>query len=181
MNERRLDDLPGCERCELSLTRTRVVLGSGPKGATLLVVGEAPGRHEDLGGEPFIGRSGRLLRGLILDEWGLHDGEYLITNVVKCRPPNNRTPRSREIAACRPWLDLEALAWRPERVLAVGTVAARAVFGFTEPMTVVHGRVTPWGHGVGVATYHPAAALRGGPNVVAVMREDLRTLARWQP
>lgn len=179
MSDRRLEELTECRRCDLSLTRTRVVVGSGPASAPLLVVGEAPGRTEDEGGQPFVGRSGQLLRRLILEEWGLGENEYLITNVVKCRPPENRTPRATEIAACQPWLDLERAAWNPPRVLAVGNVAARAVLGLREGVSVVHGRVVPWGEGVGVATYHPAAALRGGPNVVAVMREDLRTLAGW--
>ncbi|MBU6495617.1 MAG: uracil-DNA glycosylase [Acidobacteria bacterium] len=181
MSERHLADLPRCDLCELSRTRTRVVLGTGPRDARLLVVGEAPGREEDLGGRPFVGRSGQLLRRLIAEEWGLGEDDYLITNAVKCRPPNNRTPRPRELAACRPWLDLERATWRPERVLAVGNVAARAVFGFRDGVGTVHGQLVTFEGGAGLATYHPAAALRGGPNVVAVMREDLRVLARWNP
>jgi len=168
-----LDEALSCTRCALSLTRQRVVLGSGPQAAALMVVGEAPGRSEDEGGEPFIGRSGTLLTTLIADELGLARADYFITNVVKCRPPENRTPTTKEVAACRPWLDQQLALQRPRVVLAVGNTAARAVLGHHAGVGETHGLVVPLGTGVGVATYHPAAALRGGPNVVAVMRADL--------
>ena len=141
-----------------------------------MVVGEAPGRHEDEGGEPFVGRSGQLLVRLILEELGLERAQYYVTNVVKCRPPQNRTPRAVEITSCRPWLESQIAALRPVRILAVGNVAARAVFGFTEGISRTHGLPSFWHEVSGVATYHPAAALRAGPNVVDVMRADLAVL-----
>jgi DNA polymerase len=88
-----LDELPSCRACALSTTRQRVVVGSGPAAPRLMVVGEAPGRSEDEGGEPFIGRSGQLLVRLIYEELGLERAHCFITNAVKCRPPHNRTPR----------------------------------------------------------------------------------------
>lgn len=162
-----------CTRCVLSRTRQRVVLGSGPRSARLMVVGEAPGRTEDEGGLPFIGRSGQLLTSLLREEVGLTREEYFITNVVKCRPPQNRIPTRVEITSCADWLNQQLAVHRPAVVLAVGNTAARAVLGHRAGVGETHGRVVPLDSGSGVATYHPAAALRGGPNVVAVMRADL--------
>lgn len=165
--------LEDCTRCGLSTTRQRVVIGSGPLQSPLVIIGEAPGADEDASGAPFIGRSGRLLLALIGEELSLGRDDCFITNVVKCRPPGNRTPTRLELAACRPWLEGQLSSLRPSVVLCVGATAVRSVLGLTEPMRSVHGRVVDLGTSVGVATYHPAAALRGGPNVVRVMREDL--------
>lgn len=171
-----LTELPYCRACDLSSTRQRVVVGCGPVAAPLMVVGEAPGRSEDEGGEPFIGRSGQLLVRLIREELGLDRTQYYITNVVKCRPPHNRTPRASEISTCFAWLETEIVTRRPARILAVGNVAARAVFGWTEGISRTHGLASSCRDVPGLATYHPAAALRAGPNVVDVMRADLRVL-----
>jgi DNA polymerase len=153
-----------------------------------MVVGEAPGRYEDEGGEPFIGRSGRLLFQLLLEEVAIERDECFVTNVVKCRPPANRTPKREEILACRDWFVAQVDDYAPPVVLALGNVAARAVFGYTEGVGVTHGRiaavsVADRGDAAsserptrGLATYHPAAALRGGSSVVDVMRADLRIL-----
>lgn len=171
-----LSALPRCTRCALSTTRQRVVVGSGPATATLVVVGEAPGRSEDEGGKPFVGRSGQLLTRLISDELHLERDDYFITNVVKCRPPENRTPTRLEIATCRAWLQ-EQLALFPRAVvLAVGNTAGRALFGYRESLASVRGQVLQSDLGRGLVTFHPAAALRGGPSVVEMMREDLGQL-----
>jgi DNA polymerase len=106
-----------------------------------MVIGEAPGRHEDEGGEPFIGRSGQLLFRLIEEETGLLRSDCFVTNVVKCRPPNNRTPNKTELGACRPWLDSQFIAVAPQFVLALGNTASRTVFNHTEPIGAVHGKV----------------------------------------
>ncbi len=172
-----LADLPACTRCELSTTRRRVVVGSGPRHAALVVVGEAPGAREDEGGEPFVGRSGQLLFSLLASELGLNREECFVTNVVKCRPPLNRTPRALEVATCRAWLDLQLSAVSAPAVLALGNVASRALFRHELPMATVHGRVQRAGKLSGVATYHPAAALRGGARVLETVRADLAVLA----
>jgi uracil-DNA glycosylase family 4 len=173
---RDLTELPTCTRCVLSQTRQRVVVGSGPLHPALMVIGEAPGRDEDEGGEPFIGRSGRLLFQLILEEVGLTRAECFVTNVVKCRPPANRTPTRVELATCRPWLSEQFRVVQSPLVLALGNTAAKSVFGFEHGIGMTHGRIVTLGGGQGMATYHPAAALRGGPSVVDVMRADLRVL-----
>jgi DNA polymerase len=155
------------------LTRQRVVIGSGPSHARLALVGEAPGRTEDEGGQPFIGRSGSLLFDLVASELSLTREECFVTNVVKCRPPNNRPPRRAEIAACRPWLDEQLAELGDAVIVTLGNTATRALLGITEGISSVRGRPTALGRAVVVATFHPAAALRGGPSVVAMMREDL--------
>lgn len=171
-----LAELPTCQRCRLATTRQRVVVGSGPTPPALMVVGEAPGRSEDEGGEPFIGPSGRLLFSLIHEELGLTRQECFVTNVVKCRPPANRPPRPDELAACRPWIELQLAAVAPPVILALGNTAARVLFGYEQGIGQTHGRVTHVDGVPGVATYHPAAALRNGPSVVDVMRADLRVV-----
>ncbi|MGC1419239.1 MAG: uracil-DNA glycosylase [Acidimicrobiales bacterium] len=172
-----LNELATCTRCELSLTRRQVVIGSGPRDPVLMVVGEAPGKTEDEGGEPFIGRSGRLLFRLIEEELGLPRERCFVTNVVKCRPPNNRTPRQHEIETCRPWFLAQLADVRPRVVLALGNTAARSIFGYVEGIGQTHGRIAQLASGPGMATYHPAAALRSGSAVLEVMRADLARLA----
>ena len=164
--------LSSCTRCRLSATRTRVVIGTGPNDAVLLLVGEAPGRQEDEGGAPFIGRSGQLLFTLIEEEVGLSREQCYVTNTVKCRPPANRTPARDELEACRPWLEAQLAELAPRVTLALGLTAAREVLGATLSMSAVHGRARHLGGGTGIATYHPAAALRD-PALVAVVRADL--------
>lgn len=170
-----VDALRSCTRCTLANSRTRVVVGSGPSDPALIVIGEAPGRHEDEGGEPFVGRSGQLLFRL-LGEIGLRREQCFVTNVVKCRPPANRPPRPGEIAACAPWFEEQMRSVGAAPLLVLGATAARSVFGQSRGIGVVHGRVLDAGSRRGLATYHPAAALRGGERVVAIMREDLVTL-----
>ena len=165
--------MAGCTRCDLATTRRRVVVGSGPRRAALMVVGEAPGATEDEGGAPFIGRSGRLLFSLIEEEVGLTREQCFVTNVVKCRPPANRAPRAGELAACAAWMDEQLRAVAPRVVLVLGATASRALLGLREAMSVVHGRVVILEATPALATYHPAAALRGGPSVVDVIRADL--------
>lgn len=167
-----------CVRCALSLTRTRVVVGSGSYDAALVVVGEAPGRSEDEQGLPFIGRSGQLLFQLIGEETGLTREDCYVTSVVKCRPPNNRTPKRNEIDACAPW-------WVEQRervcaavILTLGNTATRAVLASSQTIGALHGVAVTLGTATVVPTYHPAAALRGVPNVEAMIRSDLRVVAQ---
>ncbi len=170
-----VEALSACTRCRLAATRPRVVIGTGPGAAALLLVGGAPGRAEDEGGAPFIGRSGRLLFALIAEEVGLAREQCYVTNTVKCRPPGNRVPARDELDACRPWLDEQLADLAPRVTLAVGLTAAREVLGATLPMVRVHGRPRHLGDRAGLATYHPAAALRD-PALVDVIRYDLRVV-----
>ena len=163
----------GCPRCDLALTRTQVVFGAGAPDADLVLVGEGPGADEDRLGVPFVGRSGQLLRRLVLEETGLPPDRCYTTNVVKCRPPGNRDPRPHEVAACAPWLDGELTRIAPTVVVTLGNFATRRLLGTKEGITSLRGRTHPWRGTALVPTFHPAAALRGGAATVDAMREDL--------
>jgi uracil-DNA glycosylase len=162
-----------CTRCPLSLARTQVVFGVGDAYADLMFVGEAPGRDEDLQGEPFVGRSGKLLDRLLLEELGVDRSSVYIANVVKCRPPDNRDPRPEEIASCRPYLDAQLDAVAPVVVITLGNFATKLLLATDVGITRTRGRAYPMDGWHLVPTYHPAAALRSGGVVVAEMRADM--------
>ena len=162
-----------CTRCALSAGRTQVVFGVGDPTADLMFVGEAPGRDEDLQGEPFVGRSGKLLDRLVLEELGVDRSRFYIANVVKCRPPDNRDPKPDEIAACRPYLASQLELISPVVVVTLGNFATKLLLETELGITKVRGRAYPTGAYQLVPTYHPAAALRSGGVVVAEMRADL--------
>ncbi|MBM3662518.1 MAG: uracil-DNA glycosylase [Actinobacteria bacterium] len=162
-----------CTRCDLAATRTQVVFGTGHADAPLVVVGEAPGEQEDRTGEPFVGRSGTLLRRVIAEETDLAEDDCCILNVIKCRPPDNRDPRPAEIEACRPWLDEQLAVVAPVVVLSVGNFASRLLLGTTEGITRLRGRSYPWRSVHLVPTLHPAAVLRGGQTAMEHFRHDV--------
>jgi uracil-DNA glycosylase len=170
--------MAGCTACALSESRRRVVPGVNPVGARVLLVGEAPGRSEDEGGLPFIGRSGRLLDDL-LGEVGLDRSQLAVCNTVKCRPPDNRTPKRTELGTCRPWLDRQVEVIGPEVVVTLGGTALAWALGRGVRIGEVHGSVHERAGHVVVPTYHPSAALRFGPNgpPARALRSDLRVVA----
>jgi uracil-DNA glycosylase len=152
-------DLGDCTRCRLSRSRTQIVFGVGNPSARLMFVGEAPGRDEDLKGEPFVGRAGQLLDRMI-ESIGLRRGDVYIANVVKCRPPDNRNPQEDEIDACSGflWRQVEAIA--PRVIVALGKFAAGTLLGEEIAITKCRGRLRT-AHGVAIMpTYHPAYLLR---------------------
>jgi DNA polymerase len=163
----------GCTRCPLSAHRTQVVFGVGDPHADLMFVGEAPGRDEDLQGEPFVGRSGKLLDKLVLEELDVDRSRFYIANVVKCRPPDNRDPKPDEIASCRPYLEAQLASIAPRVVITLGNFATKLLLQTDLGITKVRGRAYPMDGWQLVPTYHPAAALRSGGAVVAEMRADL--------
>ncbi len=162
-----------CVRCQLSEHRTQVVFGVGDPAADLLFVGEGPGAEEDRLGEPFVGRSGKLLDQLVLEEMGLTRDGFYIANVVKCRPPDNRDPRPEEIEACNPWLEEQLALIAPKVVVTLGRFAAQTLLQSKEGITRLRGRSYPFRGGVLIPTFHPAAILRGGAQQLAQMRADL--------
>ena len=161
-----------CTRCPLAAGRTQVVFGVGNPEADLMFVGEGPGREEDLQGEPFVGRSGKLLDTLMRQEIGIDRTQCFVANVVMCRPPGNRDPLPVEIEACRPHLEAKLDHIDPKVVVTLGNFATRLLLGTTEGIRRLRGRAYPFRNGQLVPTYHPAAALRGGAEVVAEMRAD---------
>ena len=172
----RLDDyerqICDCLRCRLGKTRTRFVFGEGPAGARLMLIGEAPGFHEDRQGRPFVGQSGRLLEELLAG-LGLSRQEVFITNTVKCRPPANRNPLPDEVAACRPYLVWQVRLVRPRVLVALGKVAGNALTGTTETLGRMREGTWSFEGTVLRVTWHPAAILRNG-SLLEPAREDLR-------
>ncbi len=161
-----------CTDCGLSQTRTNVVFGVGSYEARLMLIGEAPGKNEDLQGEPFVGAAGKLLDSL-LGEIGLQRSEVYIANVLKCRPPGNRDPRPDEIDSCKGYLREQIRLISPEVVVTLGNFATKLLLNTETGITRLRGRVHPWWLGSSlVPTFHPAAALRGGDRVTDQMRED---------
>jgi uracil-DNA glycosylase len=163
----------GCTLCPLAENRTQVVFGVGNPEADLMLVGEGPGRDEDLQGEPFVGRSGKLLDRLLAEEMGVDRSQVYIANVVKCRPPDNRDPRAEEIAACRPYLAAQLELIAPSVVITLGNFASKLLVDTEVGITKLRGASYPMDGYQIVPTYHPAAALRSGGVVVAEMRADL--------
>ena len=175
------DEAVSCTRCPLAGGRTQVVFGVGNPEADLLFVGEGPGREEDLIGEPFVGRSGRLLDRLMREELGMDRSQCYIANVVKCRPPGNRDPEPAEIESCRPYLDAQVELIDPRVVVTLGNFAARTLLATTEGIRTLRGRAYPFRGGQLVPTYHPAFALRSGGEIMAEMRADFVRAKRLLP
>jgi len=148
-----------CTKCDLCESRTTVVWGSGTPRTDLLVVGEAPGYHEDRQGEAFVGRAGELLT-KILAAIGFGRDEVFITNVLKCRPPGNADPRPHQVESCEPYLKRQIELIRPAAILTVGRHAARTLLRRDGPMKSFRGQVFRYEEVPLVATYHPAALLR---------------------
>ncbi len=149
-----------CTRCPLSEGRTEVVFSDGTPEAEVMVVGEAPGVHEDRTGLPFVGRAGRLLDLLLASVSLSREESVYICNVLKCRPPGNRDPRKEEIESCAPFLLRQVEFVKPKVILAVGTFAGRLLTGLEKPLGHLRGEMHSYGGTPLVVTYHPAALLR---------------------
>lgn len=152
-------ELGDCTRCELSRERRHIVFGVGNPRADLVVVGEAPGRDEDLTGEPFVGRAGGLLNRM-LAAIGLSRREVYICNVIKCRPPSNRNPQDEEILACHPFLERQLGAIAPRAILAMGRFACQTLLGTGDSIGRLRLELRSLRGIPLVATYHPAYLLR---------------------
>jgi DNA polymerase len=156
-------DVDACVACGLAGTRKKSVPGVGDVHAEWLFVGEAPGSEEDAKGEPFVGQAGRLLDNM-LAALGMKRGENVyIANVLKCRPPNNRTPEPREADACRPYLDRQIALIGPKLIVALGKSAATTLLGVDATIASLRGRVHRYQGVPLVVTYHPAYLLRDLP------------------
>ena len=150
-----------CTRCGLHATRTNAVPGAGPCPAEIMIVGEAPGFNEDLQGKPFVGQAGKLLDTL-LGGIGLQREEVYITNVLKCRPPQNRDPMPNEAEACGPYLGGQLKLVQPRVVVVLGRHALERLLPGHGPISRVHGQMVDRDGIKYVAVYHPAAALHNG-------------------
>lgn len=162
-----------CRNCALHESRTHTVFGCGSAAADWLFVGEAPGQHEDLQGQPFVGRAGKLLD-MMIAALGMTREQVFIANVLKCRPPQNRDPLPAEIEQCEVYLHRQLALIKPKVIVALGRISAQALLKTGEPLGKLRGRVYQYGRDdiPLVATYHPAYLLRS-PGQKAAAWEDL--------
>jgi DNA polymerase len=165
-------ELGDCTRCKLHSGRKHLVFGVGNAQADLVFVGEAPGRDEDLQGEPFVGRAGQLLNDII-EAIGLKRGEVYICNVVKCRPPENRNPEPDEIAQCSPFLHAQLRAIAPKVICTLGKFAAQTLLKTESPISKLRGHFGDYEGITVMPTYHPAYLLRN-PSAKKDVWEDMK-------
>jgi uracil-DNA glycosylase len=153
------EDIGDCTRCALHKGRNKIVFADGDPNARLMFVGEGPGADEDAQGLPFVGRAGQLLNNMIT-AMGLKREEVYIANVVKCRPPGNRTPEPEEANTCMPFLWRQIEAVQPEVIVALGSTAATYLLGLRQPLAGLRGRLHSVRGSRVIVTYHPAYLLR---------------------
>jgi DNA polymerase len=165
-----------CAKCHLARTRKNVVLGEGNPYAKLMFIGEAPGADEDEQGLPFVGRAGQLLT-KIIEAINLKRSDVYICNILKCRPPENRTPSSDEVECCIPFLREQLQAIRPKIICALGNVAAQTLLQTKSPMNRLRGKFHKFGDAILMPTYHPAALLRN-PDYKKPTWEDVQMIQR---
>ncbi|MBI1953048.1 MAG: uracil-DNA glycosylase [Candidatus Omnitrophica bacterium] len=163
-----------CRKCRLCEGRTHVVFGEGSLNASIVFVGEGPGRDEDAQGRPFIGAAGGLLTKMIT-AMGLTRESVYIANVVKCRPPMNRPPQPDEVAACAPYLAAQLTTIAPKIICALGKTAAAALLQSNLSIAQMRGKVFAWQGTPVVVTFHPAYLLRN-PNAKPDAWKDLQRL-----
>ncbi|MBD2104922.1 uracil-DNA glycosylase family protein [Leptolyngbya sp. FACHB-261] len=148
-----------CVRCELAAGRTHAVVGRGSENAKIMIVGEGPGQHEDETGIPFVGRSGQLLE-KILESVRLTEDDVYISNIVKCRPPGNRTPTTEEADICKGYLLEQIRMIDPKIILLTGATAVRSLTGNKQGITKIRGEWLSWNGRDCMPIFHPAYLLR---------------------
>jgi uracil-DNA glycosylase family 4 len=148
-----------CQKCHLHKSRTNFVFGVGSSKAEIMFIGEAPGRDEDLQGEPFVGRAGQLLN-KILEAIKFKREEVYIANILKCRPPENRDPLPEEIEQCEPYLIEQIKLIQPKLICALGRISAQALLKTSSPLNRLRGEFHDYQGIKFLVTYHPAALLR---------------------
>ena len=154
------DEIKNCLKCDLGKTRKNFVFGVGDFNASLLLVGEAPGEQEDLSGEPFVGRAGKLLDKMLTAINRSRENDVFICNVLKCRPPDNRDPSKEEILKCEPYLVNQIDLIQPKLIVALGRVAGKTLLGVDKSLKDMRNTIHSY-HGTSlIVTYHPAALLR---------------------
>jgi DNA polymerase len=170
-------DLGDCHRCKLAGGRHTIVFGEGNPHAELVFVGEGPGADEDEQGRPFVGRAGQLLNRMI-QMIDMKREEVYICNVVKCRPPGNRTPEKDEIETCSPFLFRQLEAMKPRLICCLGAPAVKTVLGIKEGITKIHGQFYDFATSKALATVHPAYVLRS-PREEKILREDFEKIREF--
>ncbi len=174
------EKIKNCTKCELYKYRTKFVFASGNPYARIMLIGEAPGREEDLQGEPFVGKAGKLLNRL-LSELGIdRERDVYITNVVKCRPLNNRDPKDNEIMTCKPYLDFQINLISPSLIVALGRYSAGLLTARPPEKALQNrGKIIESIYKIPVLiTYHPAAGLRN-EQLVPIIKSDLEKIKNY--
>jgi len=169
-------EILGCTKCRLAESRTQAVPGVGPQNTQLVIIGEAPGRQEDLQGEPFVGAAGQLLTKM-LENAGIKRKTVFITNTVKCRPPENRQPFADEREACYPYLLRQLDLIQPKVIALVGRVPAETILETNIRMGTMHGKTMERLGRTYFVMFHPAAGLYN-QNLVPEMEADMHVLKR---
>ena len=167
------NDVINCKKCSLSDTRTNAVFGVGDFSASLMLVGEAPGEQEDLSGEPFVGRAGQLLDKMLAAIDRSRKNDVFICNVLKCRPPENRDPKSDEINQCEPYLVNQIDLIKPKLIVALGRIAGKTLLGVDKSLKDMRKKIHNYHDSDLIVTYHPAALLRN-PNWKPYAWEDFK-------
>ena len=167
-------DVRGCPLCKLSRSRKNAVPGEGQLSAKIMFIGEAPGRSEDEKGRPFVGAAGRILDEL-LKKAGIERSEVFITNIVKCRPPNNRVPKEDELTACRPYLDRQIALIKPKVICILGRTAYSSLLGGSS-ITANRGKIVERAGQKYFLTFHPAAVIYN-KGLLSALEADLKKLA----
>ncbi len=179
-----IQEILSCKKCPLWKSRRNPVPGEGPVPSDMMIIGEAPGKNEDITGRPFVGKAGQLLTRM-LEASGIPRKTVYITNIVKCRPPENRVPTTGEVKTCLPYLEKQILIVNPEKILILGRTAARYLAGEKIPLRHIpkekkleelrgrklylylyHNKIPV------VVSYHPAAILRN-PRLKSVFKQDI--------
>lgn len=154
------EKIANCQKCpELVDYRIKTVPGEGNPNARVVFCGEAPGESESESGRPFVGKAGQLLDNII-KAIGFNRSDVFICNILKCRPPRNRTPLPQECQNCRPFLDLQLKIINPKYIVCLGNVAAQNLMGITTPITYLRGEVMRYNEAKVVFTYHPSYLLQ---------------------
>lgn len=174
MNTLRLQVI-SCTKCNLSKSRTNAVAGKGNCNAEIMFIGEAPGRSEDLKGEPFVGMAGKILTEA-LEHAGLSRDDVFITNVVKCRPPNNRIPLEEEKNSCQQYLNGELDIVKPKIICILGNTAYGSILG-GDSITKNRGKIIKKNDHLYFLTIHPAAVIYT-PSLKSVLKDDIKTLVK---
>jgi uracil-DNA glycosylase family 4 len=172
--ERIATEVRGCPLCKLARTRKNAVPGEGQLAAKIMFIGEAPGRSEDEKGRPFVGAAGRILDDL-LKKVGIERSQVFITNIVKCRPPNNRVPEEDEVAACKPYLDRQTALIKPTVICILGKTAYSSLLGGSS-ITANRGKIVKRAGQKYFLTFHPAATIYN-KNLRSALEADLKKLA----
>jgi uracil-DNA glycosylase family 4 len=170
------NQIKNCKKCHLGYTRTNFVFGVGNPEAKLMFIGEAPGREEDLQGEPFVGAAGQLLDRM-LAAIQFKRGDVYIANILKCRPPENRDPQPDEIETCKPYLLQQLKIIQPKIICALGRISAQALLQTKNPLNQLRGKFHDFNGIKFLVTYHPAALLRY-QSYKKLAWEDLKVLRK---